>query len=113
MPDTETIQSVPTSEADLDVVGSPAEGLDGQPCRMGVSFQFKHLYAADARNPKLTVFVAAAAALILAAASWVWTCEFRWPSRCSIVRPLAYGLVLAWERNALDKIQFEMLETSP
>lgn len=35
------------------------------------------------------------AALILAAASWVWSCEFRWPSRCSVVRPLAYGLVLA------------------
>jgi hypothetical protein len=42
-----------------------------------------------------TVFAFATTAMILAAAAWVWTCEFRWPQRCSIVRPLAYGLVLA------------------
>lgn len=37
----------------------------------------------------------AASAMILALAARVWTCEFRWPRKCSIVRPLAYGLVLA------------------
>ena len=42
-----------------------------------------------------TFIAFASTAMILAAAAWVWTCEFRWPRRCGIVRPLAYGLVLA------------------
>lgn len=37
----------------------------------------------------------ASSALILAAAAKFWSCEFRWPSKCSIIRPIAYGLVLA------------------
>lgn len=37
----------------------------------------------------------ASSALILAAAARFWSCEFRWPRKCSIIRPVAYGLVLA------------------
>ena len=37
----------------------------------------------------------ASSALILAAAAKFWSCEFRWPRKCSIIRPIAYGLVLA------------------
>lgn len=37
----------------------------------------------------------ASSALILAAAARFWSCEFRWPMKCGIIRPVAYGLVLA------------------
>ncbi len=34
-------------------------------------------------------------ALILGAASWIWLNEFTWPSLGSVIRPIAYGLLLA------------------
>lgn len=34
-------------------------------------------------------------ALTLALAAWTWLNEFRWPQHGSVVRPVAYGLVLA------------------
>jgi acetoacetate decarboxylase len=38
------------TERDLDVMGSPTVGLDGQPCRSGLTLQFKHLQTADFRR---------------------------------------------------------------
>lgn len=38
------------TERDLDAMGTPAVGLDGEPCRKGVTLQFKHLQTADFRR---------------------------------------------------------------
>jgi hypothetical protein len=38
---------------------------------------------------------AVAPAIILASAAWAWLNEFSWPRHGSMIRPMAYGLLLA------------------